>query len=101
MSESIKEVVTLPVGIVIDGKRYKDVELSPITVGQSYAASMTARETDLQVLVDMAAMTYVPALGRGFNYDELESASRQDGQRLEVARMALEKKERDQAAKSD
>ncbi|AOY43469.1 MULTISPECIES: hypothetical protein [unclassified Psychrobacter] len=94
------EFVKLPVGILVDGKRYHDIELTPITVGQSYAASMNARETDLQVLVDLATMTHVPALGRALTYDELDSASRQDGQRLEIARIALEKKEREQATKS-
>lgn len=96
----IIEKVTLPVGICIDGVRYTKVELRPITVGQSYAASMNARETDLQVLVDLAVMTHVSTLGRALTYDELDSASRQDGQRLEIARMALEKKEREQATKS-
>ena len=99
-SATLCEVVTLPVGILVDGKRYTDVELKPITVGQSYAASMNARETDLQVLVDLAAMTHVPALSRSLTYDELDAASRQDGRELEVARMVLEKKERDQATKS-
>lgn len=94
------ESITLPVGILVDGKRHVDVELTPITVGQSYAASMSARETDLQVLVDLAAMTHVPALGRSLTYDELDTASRQDGRELEVARMVLEKKERDAATKS-
>ena len=99
-SATLCEFATLPVGIVVDGTRYKDVELTPITVGQSYAASMNARETDLQVLVDLAAMTHVPALGRSLTYDELDTASRQDGRELEVARMVLEKKERDVATKS-
>jgi hypothetical protein len=96
----IVEKQTLPIGILIDGVRHKKVELRPITVGQSYAASMNARETDLQVLVDLAAMTHVPALGRALTYDELDAASRQDGRELEIARMVLEKKEREQATKS-
>lgn len=96
----IKEPVKLPVGILIDGKRHKDVELRPITIGQSYEASMNARENDLQVLVDTAVMTYVPKLGRHLTYDEAANASRQDGQRLELARMALEKKEREAVTES-
>lgn len=99
-SATLCKFVTLPVGILVEGKRYTDVELMPITIGQSYAASMNARETDLQGLVDLAAMTHVPALGRSLTYDELNTASRQDGRELEVARMVLEKKERDQATKS-
>lgn len=96
----IKESVTLPVGIVIDGVRHTEVELRPITIGQSYEASMNARETDLQVLVDTAAMTYVPTLKRSLTYDEVANASRQDGNRLEIARLTLEKKERDAATAS-
>lgn len=95
------EFVKLPVGVLVDGKHYHDIELTPITVGQSYAASMNARASDLQVLVDLATMTHVPELGRSLSYDELAAASRQDGQRLEIARIALEKKEREQATKSD
>ena len=94
------ESVTLPVGILVDGTRYREIELTPITVGQSYAASMSARETDLQVLVDTAAMTHVPALGRRLSYDELDQASRQDGREIEMARLVLEKKERDAATRS-
>ncbi|MEG9304678.1 hypothetical protein [Psychrobacter celer] len=96
----IIEAVKLPVGIKIDGTRHTDVELHPITIGQSYEASMTARATDLQALVDLAVMTYVPKLGRHLTYDEAANASRQDGQRLEMARLALEKKEREQATAS-
>lgn len=96
----IKEPVKLPVGIKIEGQRYRDVELRPITIGQSYEASMNARENDLQVLVDTAVMTYVPKLGRHLTYDEAANASRQDGQRLELARMALEKKEREAVTES-
>nr|WP_313976124.1 hypothetical protein [uncultured Psychrobacter sp.] len=94
------EFVKLPVGIMVDGKRYHDIELTPITIGQSYEASMNARSTDLQALVDLAVMTYVPKLGRHLTYDEAANASRQDGQRLEMARLALEKKEREQATAS-
>lgn len=97
---AIKVPVTLPVGVVIGGTRYTEVELRPITIGQSYEASMNARETDLQVLVDMAVMTHVPKLGRCLTYDEMANASRQDGNRLEVARLQLEKKERDAATVS-
>lgn len=97
---AIKEPVILPVGIIIDGTRHTEVELRPITIGQSYEASMNARETDLQVLVDTAVMTHVPKLGRHLTYDEVANASRQDGNRLEIARLMLEKKERDQATAS-
>lgn len=96
----IIEKVTLPVGIVIKDVRYKDIEVRPISMGQSYAASMMARETDLQVLVDLSVMTYVPQLDRHLTYDEVDSLSRQDGQRLEMARMMMEKKERDAASTS-
>lgn len=96
----IKESVTLPVGIIIDGVRHTEVELRPITIGQSYEASMNARASDLQVLVDTAVMTYVPKLMRHLTYDEVANASRQDGNRLETARLLLEKKERDQATAS-
>ena len=97
---SIVEHVKLPVGILVDGKRYKDVELTPITTGASYEAQMMARETDLIGLIDLAAMTYVPELRRGLTHDELHNASRQDGNKLEQGRMMLEKKEREQATKS-
>lgn len=96
----IVEKIALPVGILIKGKRYNKVELRPISLGQSYDASMNARETDLQVLVDLSVMTYVPELERSLTYDELHSASRQDGSKLEVARIVLEKKEREQATVS-
>lgn len=96
----IKQSTTLPIGVLIKGVRYKEVEVRPITLGQSYEASMTARENDLQVLVDLSVMTYVPQLDRHLTYDEVDSLSRQDGQRLEQARMMMEKKERDAASTS-
>lgn len=96
----IVEKAKLPVGVLIKGTRHKDVELRPITMGQSYSASMLARETDLQALVDLSVMTYVPQLDRHLTYDEVDSLSRQDGQKLEHARMMMEKKERDAASTS-
>lgn len=96
----VVEKVTLPVGVTIKGVRYKDVEVRPITMGQSYSASMLASETDLQVLVDLSVMTYVPQLERHLSYAEVDSLSRQDGQKLEYARAMMEKKERDAASTS-
>ncbi|WP_131669837.1 hypothetical protein [Psychrobacter pygoscelis] len=94
------EAIKLPVGILIDDTRHKEVELRPITLGESYEASFKARETDLQALVDLACMTHVPALGRCLSYDELAGCSRQDGREIEQARMRLEKKEQRQATTS-
>ncbi len=93
----IHEKVKLPVGVTIDGKLYKDVELHPVTIGTSYESQVNARETDLLAIIDLSAMIYVPKLDRNLTYDEVHSMSRQDGLKIDRHRMLLEKKEREQA----
>ncbi len=95
--------VTLPVGIKIAGgkngkktKTIKQVQMRAITMADSYAKMIeTEDENALTGLLDLSAMAYVPELGRTLTYDELATASRQDGGALEVARAIIEKKERE------
>lgn len=94
----IVEKVTLPVGVAINGKRHVNVELRPVTLGASYEAQMTARETDLIALIDLATMIHVPELGRTLSYDETHGMSRQDSHKIDHHRVLLEKKERDVAS---
>ncbi|WP_413190184.1 hypothetical protein [Psychrobacter sp. AT9] len=95
----VHEKVKLPVGVTIDGKCYKDIELHPVTIGASYESQIGARETDLLAIIDLSAMIYVPKLDRKLTYDEVHSMSRQDGFKIDHHRVLLEKKERDQATK--
>lgn len=100
MTKAVPEViekVKLPVGVNINGKCYKDVELRPVTIGASYESQVNARETDLLAILDLSVMIYVPKLERNLTYDEVHSMSRQDGLRIDRHRVLLEKKEREQA----
>lgn len=36
----VHEKVKLPVGVTIDGKCYKDIELHPVTIGASYESQI-------------------------------------------------------------
>lgn len=91
---SIKEKDVLPVGIVVDGKRYKDVTVQTLTAGENYTAITLANEGDQIYLIELAASTIVHGLGRPMTYEELANASRQDLHKLQEMMSTVEKKER-------
>ena len=97
---AVSQQTTLPVGIEINGKRYKNVTVSTLTVADSYKALSQAKNDEFVGLLELAQMTVIDDLGRNPTYDELAGASKLDGDHLANVRFDLEKKEMAQASES-
>lgn len=96
--DELSETLNLPVGLLIDGTRHKQVTIQPLTVGDSYKAVASADEGQLLQVVEQCQQINIDGLNRNPSYDELMSASAQDGRAINHAIVMLEKKEREQAA---
>lgn len=96
----VTESTLLPVGILINGKRYKKVTLRALTVAESYQALNKSKADEFIGLLELAQMTTLDDLGRNPTYDELAGASKLDGDHLNAVRYELEKKELAQANES-